>query len=148
MNDAPLADRAPGDASACAAVAYRRPKPGLASSVIASAVFGYPGAEAVGHSLDLIIPEQFRARHWEGFGKVMQTGVTRYGAALLAMPAVRKDGVRISVEFSVTLIRDPVGEVLGVAAIMRDVTQRWSQQKQMRQRLADLAAQVVAPRRD
>jgi PAS domain S-box-containing protein len=55
----------------------------------AGAVFGY--AEAAGRSLDLIIPGHLRARHWEGFGKVMRTGVTRYGAALLAVPAIRKD---------------------------------------------------------
>jgi PAS domain S-box-containing protein len=60
----------------------------------AGAVFGYPAAEAVGQSLDLIIPEQFRAWHWNGFRKVMETGVTRYGAELLAVPAIRKDGAR------------------------------------------------------
>jgi PAS domain S-box-containing protein len=80
----------------------------------------------------------------EGFRKVMRTEVTRYGAALLAVPAIRKDGMRISVEFSVTLLLDPAGEVLGVAAIMRDVTQRWNREKEVRQRLADLEAQVAA----
>ena len=60
------------------------------------------------------------------------------------MPAIRKDGLQISVEFSVTLLHDPAGEVLGVAAIMRDVTQRWNREKQVRQRLADLEAQVTA----
>lgn len=110
----------------------------------ASAVFGYTAAEAVGHSLDLIIPEQFRARHWEGFQKVMETGVTRYGAELLAVPAIRKDQARISVEFSIMLLRDRAQGVLGAVAIMRDVTQRWEEQKQMRQRLADLEAQTAA----
>ena len=114
----------------------------------AQAVLGYTAEEALGRSLDLIIPEQFRARHWAGFRKVMQTGVTRYGAVLLGVPATRRDGTRISVEFSVTLLRTQAEQVLGVAAIMRDVTQRWTEQKQMRQRLAGLEAQAaVAPDR-
>ena len=110
----------------------------------AEAVFGYPAPEALGRSLDLIIPERFRARHWDGFRKVMETGDTRYGAELLNVPAICKDQTRISVEFSVTLVRGPAGEVLGVAAIMRDVTQAWNQQKELRQRLADLEARVAA----
>jgi PAS domain S-box-containing protein len=110
----------------------------------ASTVFGYSAAEAVGQSLDLIVPEQFRARHWDGFQKVMETGVTRYAAELLAVPAIRKNQARISIEFSVTLLRDPEDEIAGVAAIMRDVTERWTEQRQLRQRLADLEAQVGA----
>jgi PAS domain S-box-containing protein len=114
----------------------------------ARAVFGYTAEEAVGQSLDLIIPERLRDRHWSGFRKAMETGVTRYGRELLAVPAVRKDEARISVEFSVALLRDPAGEVLGVAAIMRDVSERWTQQKELRQRLADLEARVAATQVD
>jgi PAS domain S-box-containing protein len=114
----------------------------------AEAVFGYPAAEAVGQSLDLIIPERLRARHWDGFRKVMETGATRYGAELLGVPAIRKDGTRISVEFSVTLLRGPAEELLGVAAIMRDVTRRWAEQKQLRERLADLEAHARAAQAD
>lgn len=110
----------------------------------AEAVFGYSARETLGQSLNLIIPERLRARHWHGFGKVMETGETRYGAELLHVPAMRKDQARISVEFSVTLLRGPAGEVLGVAAIMRDVTESWNQQKELRQRLAELEAQVAA----
>ncbi|MGH3152997.1 MAG: PAS domain S-box protein [Streptosporangiaceae bacterium] len=110
----------------------------------AEAVFGYPAAEAIGQSLDLIIPERLRARHWDGFGTVMETGVTRYGAELLRVPAVRSDGTQISVEFSVVLLHGPAGEVAGVAAIMRDVTEQWLQQREMRKRLAGLEAQVEA----
>lgn len=108
----------------------------------ASAVFGHTAAEAVGHSLDLIIPERLRARHWDGFREVTETGVSRYEAELLAVPAIRKGGIQISVEFSITLLRDPADGILGVAAIMRDVTQRWTEQAQVRQRLADLEAQA------
>lgn len=105
----------------------------------AEAVFGYRADEALGRSLDLIIPEKQRARHWEGYRGVMATGVTRYGRGeLLRVPALRKDGRRISVEFSVLLPRDAAGEVLGAAAILRDVTERWEQDRALRQRLAAL----------
>jgi len=106
----------------------------------AEAVFGYQAEEAMGHGLDLIIPERLRGRHWEGYHKVMGTGVTRYGKELLAVPAVRKDGTRISLEFSVVLLRDEAGEPLGIAALIRDVTARWQQEKALKERLAALEA--------
>ncbi len=108
----------------------------------AEAVFGYRAEEAVGQTLDLIIPENLRARHWEGYQKVMATGVTRYGQELLKVPAVRKDGRRISLEFTIVLVREESGELSGVAAIIRDVTERWQQEKELRQRLAALEAEA------
>lgn len=109
----------------------------------AEAIFGHTPEEALGQSLDLIIPERQRARHWEGYYKVMETGVTRYGhGELLAVPAIRKDGTRISLEFSILLVRDEAGKVLGAVAILRDVTARWQQDRELRQRLAALEAQV------
>jgi PAS domain S-box-containing protein len=106
----------------------------------AQAVFGYRPEEAIGQTLDLIVPENLRERHWEGFRRVMATGVTRYGRELLAVPAIGKDGERISVEFSIIMLRDAAGEPLGIAAILRDVTQRWQEQRQLRKRLAALEA--------
>jgi PAS domain S-box-containing protein len=100
----------------------------------AEVMFGHSAAEAVGQSLDLIIPERFRARHWEGYQTVMSTGVTRYGTELLAVPAVRKDGGRISIEFSIVLLREDDGEVAGAAAIMRDVTARWERERAAREK--------------
>ena len=112
----------------------------------AQAVFGYQPEEAVGKTLDLIVPERLRERHWEGVRRVMATGVTRYGREeLLAVPAIGKDGGRISVEFSIVMLRDAAGEPLGIAAILRDVTQRWQEQQQLRKRLAALEA-TSAPR--
>jgi PAS domain S-box-containing protein len=108
----------------------------------AEAMFGYSAAEAVGQSLDLIVPERQRARHWDGYHKVMATGVTKYGRDLLAVPAVTKDGRRISIEFSIALLRAPTGEILGAAAVMFDVTARWQKQKEMKERLADLEAKL------
>lgn len=106
----------------------------------AEAMFGYRAEEAVGRSLDIIVPERQQARHWEGYAKVMASGVTKYGSQLLAVPAMRKDGTRISVEFTIVLLRSASAEILGAAAIMQDVTARWQQQKQLKERLAALEA--------
>ena len=102
----------------------------------AEIVFGYSADEALGQSLDLIIPERFRPRHWDGWHRVMATGVTRYGRELLAVPATRKDGQRISIEFSIALLKDDRGAVTGVVAIVRDVTARWEAERDLRRRLA------------
>jgi PAS domain S-box-containing protein len=101
----------------------------------AERMYGYAADEALGQSLDIIVPASLRARHWQGYQKTMETGVTRYGAGdLLAVPAVRKDGARISVEFTVTPFHDNSGAILGIAAIMRDVTARFNEMKALRER--------------
>jgi PAS domain S-box-containing protein len=104
----------------------------------AETMFGYSADEALGQSLDLIVPERFRTRHWEGYRHVMATGVTSYGHRLLAVPAMRKDGQRISIEFSIALLKDEHGEVTGAAAVVRDVTARWQAERELRRRLAAL----------
>ena len=98
----------------------------------AEVMFGHSAAEAIGQSLDLIIPERYRVRHWAGYRTVMSTGVTRYGHELLAVPAIRKDGRRISLEFSIALLRGNSGELAGAAAIIRDVTARWERERASR----------------
>jgi PAS domain S-box-containing protein len=101
----------------------------------AERMFGYAAPEALGQSLDIIVPESLRTRHWAGYDKTMHTGVTRYGEGdLLAVPAVRKDGTRISIEFTVTPFRDDAGKIFGIAAVMRDVTKRFEEMKALRQR--------------
>ena len=103
----------------------------------ATAVFGYGADEALGQSLDIIIPERLRQRHWEGYRTVMATGETRYGPGeMLAVPAVRKDGARISVEFSIAMLRGDQSSLMGIAAILRDVTERWERDRALRQQLA------------
>jgi PAS domain S-box-containing protein len=108
----------------------------------AETVFGYTAKEALGQSLDLIVPERQRQRHWEGWDKVMASGVTKYGRDPLAVPAMRKDGSRISIEFNVVLVRADSGELAGVAAMVQDVTARWQKQKEMNARLAALEARA------
>ena len=112
----------------------------------AEAMFGYPAEEALGQSLDLIIPDRLRGRHWEGYREVMATGVTRYDRELLAVPGLRKDGSRVSLEFSIALLRDGTGELLGAAAVLRDVTARWQQEKTLKERLAALEAKMETPK--
>jgi len=106
----------------------------------AEAMFGFRADEALGRSLDLIIPEKMRKRHWEGYYKVMETGVTRYGKELLSVPGIRKDGSRVSLEFSVALIPGDDGSMQGIVAVLRDVTERWKKEKKLKDRLALLEA--------
>jgi PAS domain S-box-containing protein len=110
----------------------------------AEQMFGYSKSEALGASLDLIIPESLRSRHWEGYRKVMAAGTSRYESDLLAVPALKKDGSRISVEFTLVPIHDENGHLKGIAAIVRDVTERWNRDRALRQRLAELDAQCGA----
>ena len=104
----------------------------------AEAIFGYPAEEALGQSLDLIVPEKLRKRHWEGYRKVMATAKTKYGKETLAVPAITKDDNRISIEFTIVLVTNDSGEPLGTAAIIRDVTERFLKQKELKKRLAEL----------
>lgn len=104
----------------------------------AEMLFGFSAAEAIGQSLDLIIPERLREVHWQGYHRVMATGETRYGKDLLAVPALHKDGHQLSCEFSIVMLKDAQGKVLGIASIMRDVTERWQREKDLKQQLAAL----------
>ncbi len=104
-------------------------------------MFGFTEAEALGDSLDIIIPERLRARHWAGYDATMRTGHSRYGAGeILAVPAMRKDGARISVEFTVIPLHDASGAMEGIAAIMRDATARFEQVRALQKEIAALKA--------
>jgi PAS domain S-box-containing protein len=104
----------------------------------AARVFGYSEAEAIGATLDLIIPEKLRARHWEGYSKTMATSQTKYGDSLLKVPAKHKDGRRMSIEFSVALLTDGSGSVTAISAIIRDATESWQEERKLRSRIAEL----------
>jgi PAS domain S-box-containing protein len=110
----------------------------------AEAMFGHGEADAVGRSLDLIIPANLRDRHWEGYRRVMATGETEYGGRTLAVPAVRADGTRISVEFTVTLLPGEDGAIAGIAAVLRDVTAQWEERRALNRRLAELERERAA----
>ena len=106
----------------------------------AERIFGFKTEQAIGQSLDIIIPEKLRERHWEGYRKTMETGETRYGTDLLTVPAMDADGSRLSTEFAIVMLTGDDGKPIGVAAIMRDVTERHQKEKQLRERLAELEA--------
>ena len=102
----------------------------------AELIFGHTAAEAVGQSLNLIIPENLQARHWEGYWRVMKSGETKYKTGLLSSPGLRKDGSRVSLEFSMILLYDESGALWGCGTIMRDVSERWQREKELKERLA------------
>ena len=107
----------------------------------AERIFGFTAAEAIGQSLDIIIPEGLRPRHWEGYRTTMATGQSRYGAGdLLSVPALRKDGTRISVEFTIIPFKDAQGRMEGICALMRDATARFEETRALKRELAALKA--------
>ncbi len=104
----------------------------------AERIFGFSAAQAIGQSLDIMIPEKLRQRHWDGYNKTMDTGETRYGTDMLSVPALHQNGARLSTEFSIVMLTDNDNKPLGVAAIMRDITKRHQEEKAIRERLAEL----------
>jgi PAS domain S-box-containing protein len=112
----------------------------------AEATFGHGAAEAIGQSLNLIIPEAQRARHWDGYRRVMETGTSRYGRTLLAVPALHRDGRRLSIEFRVIVLRGSDAAPSGIAAIIRDVTEHWHEDRALRRRLHDLEDELSRSR--
>jgi PAS domain S-box-containing protein len=112
----------------------------------AARIFGFAEREALDQTLDLIVPEGLRARHWEGYRRVMAGAASRYGEGdLLSVPALRKDGSRISIEFTILPVHDETGTMAGIAAFLRDVTARFEEMRAMRRELAQLRAQIQTP---
>ncbi len=113
----------------------------------ATRIFGFSEAEALGQSLDIIIPERQRGRHWDGYEKTMSSGQTRYGTTLLRVPALHKDGHTLSIAFTVALLKGAQGEVEGVAAVIRDETSRFQDERALRKRITELEARLAEPSR-
>jgi PAS domain S-box-containing protein len=101
-------------------------------------MFGYRVEEAMGQNLDIIIPEKLRDRHWKGYFQTMATGYTRYGDKLLSVPASHRDGQRLSIEFSVALLRDDADQIVGISAIMREITERRNAERELRAKISEL----------
>lgn len=101
-------------------------------------IFGYESDDAIGRSLDIIIPERLRKRHWDGYDHVIEGGESRYGPGdLLTVPGIRKDGSGLSIEFTIVPLHNEVGELTGLAAIMRDVTKRFEEMRALKRKLSD-----------
>jgi len=109
----------------------------------AERMFGFAASEALGQSLDLIIPERLRNRHWEGFHKTMLTGETKYGTDLLRVPAMDKGGRALSIAFTVALLHGADGKPAAIAAVIRDETSRFNEERSLRKRLAELEARLA-----
>ena len=110
----------------------------------AERIFGFPVTEVLGESMNLIIPERFRARHWAAWEATMKTGITRYGGGqLLAVPALQKNGRQISIEFSIQLVKDAGGLIEWVVAVVRDVTERYRHEKAQQARLQLLETRMA-----
>lgn len=108
----------------------------------AARMFGYSADEAMGQNLDLIIPEKLRERHWKGYFQTMATGYTRYGDKLLSVPATHRDGQRLSIEFSVALLRDDADQIVGISAVMREITERRNAERELRAKISELESRM------
>ena len=107
-------------------------------------MFGFTEAEVLGRSMDMIIPERLRGRHWEGYHKTMATGITKYGTDVLRVPAVDKQGRSLSIAFTVAMLYTAEGKVGAIASVIRDETARFSDERALKKRLADAEAQLAA----
>jgi PAS domain S-box-containing protein len=109
----------------------------------AERMFGFTQAEAMGQSMDLIIPERLRKRHWEGYDQTMATGITKYGTDLLKVPAVDKAGRAMSIAFTVAMLHGADGKVSAIAAVIRDETERFGEERALKKRIAELEARLA-----
>lgn len=107
-------------------------------------MFGFTEAEALGKSLDLIVPQRQQKPHWEGYHKTMATGITKYGNDVLRVPAVHKDGHTLSIAFTVSMLHQPDGAVSTIVAVIRDESAKFAEDRQLRKRLMELEAQLAA----
>ena len=101
-------------------------------------MFGFTEAEALGQSLDIIIPQRQQARHWEGYHVTMASGITKYGTSVLRVPATHKDGHTLSIAFTVSLMRDAEEKVTAIVAIVRDESAKFAEERALRKRITEL----------
>ncbi len=110
----------------------------------AQRIFGHSAEEALGQSLDMIIPVRQRQRHWDGYHQTMATGITKYGSDLLKVPALHKNGHTLSIAFTVSMLHGADGKVSAIVAIVRDESKRFAEDRELRKRLMELEAQAKA----
>lgn len=111
----------------------------------AQRMFGFTESEALGQSLDIIIPQRQQQRHWDGYHQTMATGKTRYGNDVLRVPAMHKDGHTLSIAFTVALLHAPDGKISAIVAVIRDETSRFAEERNLKKRLTELEIQLAAP---
>ncbi len=106
-------------------------------------MFGHTEAEVLGQRMDMIIPERLRKRHWDGYEATMATGITKYGHDVLRVPAVDKQGNSLSIAFTVAMLYDADGKVSAIAAVIRDETERFNEDRNLKKRVAELEAALA-----
>jgi len=110
----------------------------------AERIFGHTADEAVGQSLDLIVPERFREAHWTGYDRALAAGETKYAGQALPTRSQRKDGTTIYVELTFAIVKDPGGQVIGALANARDITERFARERQQREHVKELEEKLAA----
>ncbi len=110
----------------------------------AEAVFGHAAADALGRSLDLIIPEPLRKAHWDGFYQAIRRGATLHGRRSIVTRALHQSGRQLYVDMSFAIVKDQAGAITGSMAVARDATERHLEQKSLRQQLAACLAKPPA----
>lgn len=110
----------------------------------AEALFGFAAAEAIGRSLDIIIPERFRQAHWSGYRKAIEGGHVQHGAQVRTTRALHQDGRKLYVDMSFGVVTGDDGAVLGSVAMARDATARHAAETALRARVADLERRGLA----
>jgi PAS domain S-box-containing protein len=111
----------------------------------ATRMFGFTEAEALGKSLDIIIPQRQQQRHWDGYHKTMETGITKYGNDVLRVPAVHKDGHTLSIAFTVAMLHTPDGKISAIVAVVRDESARFAEDRALKKRLTELEMAAKGP---
>lgn len=107
-------------------------------------MFGFTEADAIGKSLDLIIPQRQQKPHWDGYQKTMETGITKYGNDVLRVPAVHKDGHTLSIAFTVSMLHNPDGTVSAIVAVIRDESVKFAEERALKKRINELEMQLAA----
>ena len=110
----------------------------------AESIFGWSAAEVQGQRMDMIVPERLRKRHWDGYEQSMATGKTKYAHDVLRVPAVDKAGRAMSIAFTVFMLFGADGKVTACGSVIRDETDRFAQDRALRQRITELEAQLAA----
>jgi PAS domain S-box-containing protein len=99
----------------------------------AERIFGFSRDEAVGQSLEIIVPERLRQRHWDAYRRMMETGRSRHPSNQpLSVPAQTKSGHTISIQFTVAPLPGPYGVVAGIVAVLRYATATFQELRRMR----------------
>jgi PAS domain S-box-containing protein len=90
----------------------------------AETLFGHASQEAIGQTLDLIVPPEHRQAHWNGFHRAMASGVAAAEGQSGPFPVTRADGVATPVHGRLTLLRGPHGKVAAAAVLFACVPEK------------------------